>query len=125
MSSGYFPTYNYGRYEDCLKDYTKEIFQQGVVCGCTGKTYNTRPGFWAHTKTQKHQKWVDNLTSDANKVRIPQKQDTYNSSHKCIICMDPLNEQSFALPCAHTFHTDCINDWLKIKKECPVCKTKI
>lgn len=27
--------------------------------------------------------------------------------------------------CNHSFHKDCLVEWLKIKKECPLCRNKI
>jgi alpha-D-ribose 1-methylphosphonate 5-triphosphate synthase subunit PhnH len=24
--------------------------------------------------------------------------------------------------CSHSFHSDCLKDWLKIKSTCPLCK---
>ena len=39
--------------------------------------------------------------------------------------MNNLNESALSLPCAHTFCTDCINQWLKIKPECPICKQTV
>ena len=31
MSSGYFPTFSYGKYSDNLSNYSKDIFTHGVV----------------------------------------------------------------------------------------------
>lgn len=48
----------------------------------------------------------------------------------CSICMEVINNKQpkhtiATLPCAHTFHTDCIDTWLNIKRSCPLCKTQV
>ena len=45
----------------------------------------------------------------------------------CAICMDNYNEDDkiFEFSClgGHFFHQDCLNDWMKRKATCPLCKT--
>ncbi|KAJ4812192.1 RING/U-box superfamily protein [Rhynchospora pubera] len=45
----------------------------------------------------------------------------------CAVClMTPsVGEKIRHLPCLHKFHKDCIDLWLKRKKECPICKCRI
>eukprot|EP00425_Heterocapsa_triquetra_P025472 CAMPEP_0195107200 /NCGR_PEP_ID=MMETSP0448-20130528/81930_1 /TAXON_ID=66468 /ORGANISM="Heterocapsa triquestra, Strain CCMP 448" /LENGTH=550 /DNA_ID=CAMNT_0040143611 /DNA_START=33 /DNA_END=1685 /DNA_ORIENTATION=+ len=42
----------------------------------------------------------------------------------CAICLEPLRkgDHKDALPCAHTFHHDCLGPWLAEKTECPLCR---
>ena len=41
-----------------------------------------------------------------------------------MICMDILfSSDSKSLLCGHSFHLFCINQWLKIKQNCPICRT--
>lgn len=42
----------------------------------------------------------------------------------CSICLEPIDLKSKAsiLPCSHKFHTKCISEWIKKKKNCPYCK---
>jgi hypothetical protein len=45
----------------------------------------------------------------------------------CAICIDPLKTGQMikALNCTHKFHSKCINDWLKVKLKCPLCKQSV
>ncbi len=37
---------------------------------------------------------------------------------------DFLQKKSFILTtCNHAFHTECLEGWLKMKRECPTCRT--
>jgi len=45
---------------------------------------------------------------------------------ECTICFHPLIQvNSTSTACAHTFCTDCLNDWLKHSNECPICRTNL
>ena len=46
---------------------------------------------------------------------------------RCSVCLCDLErgECCRRLPCLHMFHKDCIDDWLKRNRSCPVCKTDI
>ncbi|MFW9925069.1 MAG: RING finger domain-containing protein [Candidatus Thorarchaeota archaeon] len=45
----------------------------------------------------------------------------------CVICRIKVKEPEEYYQCSYclsTFHTNHLTEWLKIKKECPVCKRK-
>jgi hypothetical protein len=45
---------------------------------------------------------------------------------KCSICLEENTEDYVkTMPCFHKFHTTCLENWLKIKNECPECRHKI
>ena len=46
---------------------------------------------------------------------------------RCIICYEDFkdNDNAIFLPCFHVFHSKCINEWLKNKDNCPLCKIEI
>ena len=46
---------------------------------------------------------------------------------KCVICLETfkVGDKFTALPCLHLFHFECIENYLKTKMECPVCKLAI
>lgn len=56
----------------------------------------------------------------------------------CVICMTPLvmpdDTQSRDIPntsppmrppCGHLFHSDCLRNWMRIKLECPTCRSAL
>ena len=44
-------------------------------------------------------------------------------NNECIICLEEMikDEKIKILECGHIYHYNCINDWFKRVKECPVC----
>ena len=41
---------------------------------------------------------------------------------ECSICLESnINKKNRKLKCNHKFHIDCIEEWLKIHKRCPLC----
>jgi len=45
----------------------------------------------------------------------------------CCICMEHFscNQEVYWLSCKHIFHTNCLDEWVKYKNECPSCRTLI
>merc|ERR1719197_2462125 len=45
----------------------------------------------------------------------------------CTVCMEEWadGDDVRTLPCLHHFHTNCIDEWLKRNKTCPICKHDI
>ncbi|EOY02005.1 Zinc finger-like protein [Theobroma cacao] len=45
-------------------------------------------------------------------------------AENCVICLEELKVGSNAsrMPCSHTFHGDCIDEWLKQSHYCPICR---
>ncbi|TNV82373.1 hypothetical protein FGO68_gene9406 [Halteria grandinella] len=69
------------------------------------------------------------------KRNMKQYQKIEEGGFHCVICMASLNEPpqnspiadleskiKFETPCRHVFHDDCLNAWIKIKRECPTCR---
>jgi hypothetical protein len=48
---------------------------------------------------------------------------------ECTICMQDikLKETIYQLPCSdkHIFHTGCLDKWMRIKGNCPICRANL
>ncbi|XP_062192565.1 E3 ubiquitin ligase BIG BROTHER-related-like [Phragmites australis] len=53
------------------------------------------------------------------------KQD--GNMEQCVICRVEFDEGEslVALPCKHSYHSECINQWLQLNKVCPMCSSEI
>ena len=47
------------------------------------------------------------------------------NSTKCLICLEEIENDQEYLPCAHSFHSECISKWLNDHDTCPICKIPI
>ena len=85
------------------------------------------------TKAQIDQLPVNLYNSKAKKVRMSQekKNDKKNgpccessSNELCAICIldYKIGDKLRTLPCQHKFHQGCIDKWLALKSDCPICK---
>ena len=51
----------------------------------------------------------------------------HNNDEKCTICTSEFNSNTdiITLPCNHFFCKECTIRWLKINKQCPICRCDI
>ncbi|GMF52636.1 unnamed protein product [Phytophthora fragariaefolia] len=93
------------------------------------------------------QVYVDNCQAAASKssreLKLRDSFRSYTSTvgstepTQCMICLDgvefktadagccPSSASSITLPCQHTFHRECIFEWLLFQCHCPVCRTRV
>jgi hypothetical protein len=59
--------------------------------------------------------------------RQPSEQKAGEDAPSCAICMEnfAFGEQLRKLPCRHEFHVACVDEWLKIRHTCPLCRHSI
>jgi len=69
------------------------------------------------------------LKRDANIVSDIKSRDclTTDLDKSCSICQSIFKpkEKLSTLECEHTFHYSCIDEWVKYKSECPLCRKSI
>lgn len=46
---------------------------------------------------------------------------------QCVICQEVHQDgcASRSLPCHHTFHEECVNQWLRENPTCPICRSDV
>ncbi|MCO5603285.1 hypothetical protein L7F22_057434 [Adiantum nelumboides] len=47
--------------------------------------------------------------------------------NRCVICCYNFEDgvSLLTLPCKHLYHSECIQSWLHIRKNCPICNTEV
>ena len=58
------------------------------------------------------------------KQKLEEKQQIFEQETECIICCDLL-VSSRTLQCGHVCCHQCLEDWMKEQKQCPICRTPI
>jgi len=60
-----------------------------------------------------------------DKTALVNKNNTFLEDNECSICFDSMEHSKNILRCGHSFHEECINEWIKIKPNCPLCRIYI
>lgn len=55
-----------------------------------------------------------------NQTPLVEESKNYEIIHK-----NEINKKIMKTPCSHRFHINCLNEWMKIKLECPTCRKKL
>ena len=69
----------------------------------------------------------DDILSELPETEIGDINKLPPEKRNCIICLKDLQtgDKATMLPCIHMFHSDCVHEWVKINKFCPICKFKL
>ena len=81
----------------------------------------SKPQYYNHHKVTKY--LVNPMFN-----KIENKKYTLNDSEKCPICHDIFHLEeniSKIRKCRHIFHKTCLDQWLHVKKMCPMCRYKL
>ncbi|KAM3138318.1 hypothetical protein pb186bvf_009594 [Paramecium bursaria] len=71
--------------------------------------------------------FAEHIDDQLIEIRFQQNRNHSPSNKICSICMEEFiqNEEMMMMQCLHKFHKQCLNDWLRQKPNCPVCKYTI
>ncbi|OII73023.1 zinc-finger domain-containing protein [Cryptosporidium ubiquitum] len=49
------------------------------------------------------------------------------NNYSCVICLNNIHDEDLVrkLPCKHVYHFKCIDEWVKIKSNCPLCNINL
>ncbi|CUV06554.1 unnamed protein product [Cryptosporidium hominis] len=49
------------------------------------------------------------------------------NNYSCVICLNNICDEDLVrkLPCRHIYHFNCIDEWVKIKSNCPLCNINL
>eukprot|EP00591_Stephanopyxis_turris_P009292 CAMPEP_0195515190 /NCGR_PEP_ID=MMETSP0794_2-20130614/6347_1 /TAXON_ID=515487 /ORGANISM="Stephanopyxis turris, Strain CCMP 815" /LENGTH=1211 /DNA_ID=CAMNT_0040643581 /DNA_START=360 /DNA_END=3996 /DNA_ORIENTATION=+ len=60
---------------------------------------------------------------------LPSSSSTEPPTLDCVICYSPIDvnyRRGYMLaPCDHIFHRECLEQWMDVKMECPICRTDL
>jgi len=59
------------------------------------------------------------------KERKEKERKEKEEENKCMICLVEIKKQIKVLPCAHKFHSFCIDRWINLKSNCPICRQSV
>jgi hypothetical protein len=97
--------------------------------GATSQSINSLPTYKFKTKKRRHGSGNDAEGQDGVIVAAGTDKERSLSAEDavCCICLAKYahNDELRELPCAHCFHKDCVDKWLKINALCPLCKSEI
>lgn len=71
---------------------------------------------------------VISILNDEDKSKLKKYILERNLEDKCLICFDSMEEKQevIELPCVHTYHFNCINEYLSnYNYKCPYCKKEV
>lgn len=70
---------------------------------------------------------LNQISTCLHACKSPPADGTKSGIDRCVICQVEYEEgESIValLPCEHLYHSECISNWLQIKKICPICGTE-
>jgi len=64
---------------------------------------------------------------EENKIKIDELEIIDNICGDCSICLCNIEKKDKCkkMPCGHTFHSECITNWLNVELKCPICRFEI
>ena len=86
----------------------------------TGSTRGT-------TRTTFNDRIIERLPISRHTTDCNSSSTTTTECSECVVCMNTIKEGDIirTLPCFHKYHRQCIDRWLQVKPQCPMCRADI
>ena len=73
-----------------------------------------------------HNHYIESIIEKLSitKIKVTNLED---NNKRCIICLEDFrnNENVYKLPCKHIFHIHCLNEEIKSRQKCPICRKEL
>ena len=108
--------YNYSTYHEGI-DYYLPFYMLMILCFCS-------------LSACLHEYYNKRNHSIIRQPLILNKKEVKNEAlftEGCVICLERYqkNDKIVTLKCNHIFHIECIEEWFKSKKSCPLCRLSL
>jgi len=106
-------------------------FPNGIIYACQVLNITLNEIIHRKTKLERVKPFVPNLNIikiiiDINPIPHYCQSQNCETDCLCAICLTTLKGHIVKkVECQHEFHKECILKWMDVKKECPVCRTRI
>jgi len=64
-------------------------------------------------------------TEEPKDLENPQPRDSVSTNNQSKVASSDVVQKVLKTECGHLFHENCLNEWLKIKAECPSCRKPV
>jgi hypothetical protein len=79
---------------------------------------STPRGAWAQERDERE--GLSTPQVDASLRRV-----LFTRGAECAVCLAPHERTAAELTCGHSFHRQCIERWLRISANCPICRATV
>ena len=79
---------------------------------------STPRGAWAQERVERE--GLSTPQVDASLRRV-----LFTRGAECSVCLGPHERTAAELACGHSFHRQCIERWLRISANCPICRATV
>jgi hypothetical protein len=70
---------------------------------------------------------IRNIKNKLTEKKFNKSESSNGNNERCIICYEDFkdNEKVYSLPCHHLFHVSCLNNEIKYRQKCPMCRNEL